>query len=238
MISIFRHDCGADKTSYYGLTKAKEFQQPGSRDMGIFVESRPPHSLPPRILAFSPINLSGNFQSKKSTGAADTAPAHGNPPPCQPAASRAALHCGQQRCSQGTLFPSNSITELHRLALLESLPHQQQSQHRFFCSKGQSGRGHRGNRGDAEYEAGLSTAEGGAGYGTDSVVMLGQACFFLFAAGEDSGCDPSAGESLGDADWASEDVWDPGRVWFAFLADSVASWQWTMRGSTCPQGSV
>ncbi len=179
--------------------------------MGIFVESRVSlPSFPPRILVSPPINSNGKLPVESTRvaaiGAADTAPAHGNPPLGQPAASRAALHCGQQRCSQGTLFPSKSITELQRLALLESLPHQQQSQHRFFCSKGQSGSGHRGNRGEEEYEVGLSTAEGGAGYGTDSVVMLGQACFF--AAG-DSGCDPpSACESLGDADWASEDVWE------------------------------
>lgn len=85
-------------------------------------------------------------------------------------------------CSQQTWFPSISITQLHRPVWFQPFPHQQQFQHLFFCSKGQSAtRGQRGERGEDEKAAGSAAYEGGVGYGKDWIVILAQARFRVFS---------------------------------------------------------
>jgi hypothetical protein len=86
-------------------------------------------------------------------------------------------------CSQRTWLPSMSMTQLHRPVSFQLLPHQQQFQHRFFCSKGQSCSGHRGTSGlpVEEYPAGFEAYEGGVGYGCDCTVsrLHGLLCVWL-----------------------------------------------------------
>jgi hypothetical protein len=81
-------------------------------------------------------------------------------------------------CSHYTYLPSISITQLQRPVSFHALPHQQQFQHLFFCSNGQSAaRGQRGDRGDEKKDAGFAAYDGGVGYGRAWMVRLVQGSF-------------------------------------------------------------
>lgn len=64
------------------------------------------------------------------------------------------------------------MMQLQRPYSLNLLPHQQQFQHRFRCSKGQLGSGHLGSSGLPAAAAGLPSKLGGIGYAIDCAVRL------------------------------------------------------------------
>ena len=73
------------------------------------------------------------------------------------------------------------MTQPQRPVWFQALPHQQQFQHRFFCSKGQSpARGHRGESGDAKNAAGFAAYDGGVGYGSAWIVRFAHGRFWAF----------------------------------------------------------
>ncbi|KAJ9138317.1 hypothetical protein NKR19_g7870 [Coniochaeta hoffmannii] len=93
----------------------------------------------------------------------------------------AGWHCGQQICSHCTSLPSISITQLQRPVSFHALPHQQQFQHLFFASNGQSAvKGQRGDSGDDQKDAGSEAYDGGVGYGSAWTVKFLQGRFCIF----------------------------------------------------------
>lgn len=84
-------------------------------------------------------------------------------------------------CSHCTWLPSISMTQLQRPVSFQALPHQQQFQHLFLASNGQSAaKGQRGNSGDDRNDAGSEAYDGGVGYGRAWIVRFAQGRFWAF----------------------------------------------------------
>ncbi|KAK4191284.1 hypothetical protein QBC35DRAFT_471023 [Podospora australis] len=64
------------------------------------------------------------------------------------------------------------MTQLHLPPRFHPFPHQQQLQQRFLSSKGQSGKGHLGDSGEEEEDAGSSTNDGGASHTLTRVYVV------------------------------------------------------------------